>query len=193
MGAEFQRSDGRVHHLFKPGFEKVDNGYDRVDMNMQFVLMVLRDYLFTGDFNYLSSLWNNVKLAMDSIEELDKDGDGLPDYDTKRNTYDSWNFSGTPAYISILWLAALKSATIIAGKIDDKTYQNKWNRILEKGKISLEGKLWNGEYYNLWRNETETDESLMSDQLDGEWFLKMMGVSSNLSDDSIRDVVSYIF
>ncbi len=193
MGAEFQRSDGRVHHLFKPGFEKVDNGYDRVDMNMQFVLMALRDYLFTGDFSYLSSLWNNVKLAMDSIEELDKDGDGLPDHDTKRNTYDSWNFSGTPAYISILWLAALKSATIIAEIMSDNTYQNKWNRILEKGKISLEEKLWNGEYYNLWRNETETDESLMSDQLDGEWFLKMMGVSSNLTDDRIRDVVNYIF
>lgn len=193
MGAEFQRKDGRVHHLFKPDFEHVDNGFDRVDMNMQFVLMVLRDYLFTGDRDYLVSLWDNVKRAMDSIEKLDTDGDGLPDYDTKRNTYDSWNFSGTPAYISILWLAALKSAVIIAEKMGDQIRQNKWNAILEKGENSLEEKLWNGEYYNLWRNETETDESLMSDQLDGEWFLKMMGVAGNLSDGRIRDVVKFIF
>jgi uncharacterized protein (DUF608 family) len=193
MGAEFQRKDGRVHHLFKPGFQHVDNSFDRVDMNMQFVLMVLRDYLFTGDMEYLSSLWDNVKRAMDSIEKLDTDGDGLPDYDTKRNTYDSWNFSGTPAYISILWLAALKSAMIIAEKMSDKAYFDKWSDILEKGKVSLEEKLWNGEYYNLWRNDTETDESLMSDQLDGEWFLRMMGVTGNLSDDRIRDVVKFIF
>lgn len=193
MGAEFQRKDGRVHHLFKPDFRHVDNGYDRVDMNLQFVLMVLRDYLFTGDRDYLVSLWDNVKRAMDSIEKLDTDVDGLPDYDTKRNTYDSWNFSGTSAYISILWLAALKSAIIIAEKMNNKAYFDKWSDILEKGKASLEEKLWNGEYYNLWRNETETDESLMSDQLDGEWFLRMMGISGNLSDERIRDVMKFIF
>lgn len=193
MGAEFQRKDGRVHHLFKPDFQHVDNGFDRVDMNMQFVLMVLRDYLFTGDNDYLSSLWDNVKRAMDSIEKLDTDGDGLPDYDTKRNTYDSWNFSGTPAYISILWLASLKSTMIIAEKMNDQNRAEYWNAILEKGKVSLEEKLWNGEYYNLWRNETETDESLMSDQLDGEWFLRMMGISGNISDERIREVMKFIF
>lgn len=193
MGAEYQRNDGRVHHLFKPGFEQVDNGFDRVDMNMQFVLMVLRDYLFTGDRDYLSSLWDNVKRAMHSIEKLDTDGDGLPDYDTKRNTYDSWNFSGTPSYISILWLAALKAATIIAERIGDTLQQDKWNTTLENGKKSLEEKLWNGEYYNLWCNDTQTDESLMSNQLDGEWFLRIMGVESNLSDERIRDVIKFIF
>ena len=193
MGAEFQRKDGRVHHLFKPGFEAVDKGYDRVDMNMQFVLMVLRDYLFTGDRAYLISLWDNVRRAMDSIEKLDTDGDGLPDYDTKRNTYDAWNFSGTPTYISVLWLAALKAAVIIAERVGDKASENKWGTLLEKGKKSLEERLWNGEYYNLWRDENETDESLMSDQLDGEWFLRMMGINGNLSDERVREVVRIIF
>ena len=45
MGAQYQRDDGRVHHSFKPDMKNSDNGFDRVDMNMQFVLMVLRDYL----------------------------------------------------------------------------------------------------------------------------------------------------
>ncbi|MBE6773752.1 MAG: hypothetical protein E7544_05960 [Ruminococcaceae bacterium] len=193
MGAEFQRKDGRVHHLFLPGLERVDKGFDRVDMNMQFVLMALRDYLFTGDRGYLMSLWGNVKRAMDSIEKLDTDGDGLPDYDTKRNTYDAWNFSGTPTYISVLWLAALKAGAAIAEKTGDNTYREKWENLLEKGKKSLEERLWNGEYYNLWRNEAETDESLMSNQLDGEWFLRMAGIEGNLSDDRVRDVLSFIF
>ncbi len=193
MGAEFQRRDGRVHHLFEPGFDKVDRGYDRVDMNMQFVLMVLRDYLFTGDREYLLSLWDNVKRAMDSIEKIDRDGDGLPDYNTKRNTYDAWNFSGASAYISLLWLAALKAATVMAEKIGDSDRKKKWSELIEKGKRSLEEKLWNGEYYNLWINGKETDESLMTDQLDGEWFLRMMGIGGNLPDERVGRVAEYIF
>ena len=193
MGAGFQKKDGRVHHLFLPGFEKVDNSFDRVDMNMQFVLMVLRDYLFTGDKDYLLALWDNVKRAMDYIEKIDKDGDGLPDYGTKRNTYDAWNFSGASAYISILWLAALKASTVIAEKIGESSRKERWNTLLEKGKKSLETKLWNGEYYNLWVDGKQVDESLMTDQLDGEWFLRMMGLEGNLSDERICEVLKYIF
>lgn len=193
MGALYQREDGRVHHCFKPDMKTTDNGFDRVDMNMQFVLMVLRDYLFTGDRDYLASLWDNVKRAMDSTAKLDTDKDGLPDYDTKRNTYDAWNFSGTPVYISVLWLAALKAATIIADRVGDRTCFDEWNNILEQGKKSLEEKLWNGEYYNLWRNEEETDESLMTAQLDGEWFLRMMGIDGNIPDERVRAVLDLIF
>lgn len=193
MGAEYQREDGRVHHCFKPDTKSVDGGYDRVDMNMQFVLMVLRDYLFTGDREYLLALWDNVKRAMASTEELDRDNDGLPDYDTKRNTYDAWNFSGTPVYIAILRLASLKAAAIIAEKIGDKALLDKWSSTLEKGKKALEEKLWNGEYYNLWRSNEETDESLMTDQLDGEWFLRMMGIDGNLPDERVSAVLDFIF
>lgn len=193
MGAEFQREDGRTHHSFKPDMKCSDNGYDRVDLNMQFVLMVLRDYLFTGDREYLLSLWDNVKKAMDSTGMLDRDNDCLPDYGTKRNTYDAWNFSGTPVYISVLWLAALKAAAVIADRVGDKSRFEEWNKILLNGKKSLEEKLWNGEYYNLWRNNDETDESLMTDQLDGEWFLRIIGLEGNIPDNRVRSVIRFIF
>ena len=193
LGAEFQREDGRVHHCFKPDMKASDNGFDRVDLNMQFVLMVLRDYLFTGDRDYLLSLWDNVKRAMASTEMLDTDNDGLPDYGTRRNTYDAWNFSGTPVYISVLWLAALKAALFMADRVADKEYSDKWQNILEKGKKALEEKLWNGEYYNLWQNNGETDESLMTDQLDGEWFLRMTGLEGNISDERVCRVLEFIF
>lgn len=57
MGAKFQREDGRVHHFFTPDLSGVDDGYDRVDMNPQFVLLVCRDYLWTGDREYLARMW----------------------------------------------------------------------------------------------------------------------------------------
>ncbi len=193
MGAEYQREDGRVHHSFKPDMRSSDSGFDRVDMNMQFVLMVLRDYLFTGDREYLASMWDNVRRAMDSTQLLDSDNDGLPDYDTKRNTYDAWNFSGIPVYIAVLWLAALNAAAVIAERVGDASSIDKWNDLLSKGKKSLEEKLWNGEYYNLWRNNDETDESLMTDQLDGEWFLRMTGLEGNIPDSRVAQVLDFIF
>ncbi|MBQ5824418.1 MAG: hypothetical protein IIW48_06370 [Clostridia bacterium] len=193
MGAEYQREDGKTHHSFKPDMKCSDNGYDRVDLNMQFVLMVLRDYLFTGDRGYLLSLWENIKKAMDSTGLLDTDNDSLPDYGTKRNTYDAWNFSGTPVYIDVLWLAALKAAAFIADRVGDKARFEQWSSILAGGKKSLEEKLWNGEYYNLWRNNDVTDESLMTDQLDGEWFLRMIGLDGNLPDQRVRSVIEFIF
>ena len=192
MGAAHQREDGRVHHCFKPGLEQVDNGFDRVDMNNQFVLMVLRDYLYTGDADYLKAMWPHVVRAMDSIGALDSDGDGLPDRDTKRNTYDAWNFSGTTAYISILWLAALKAAARMADEMDESEKANEWRRLLEKGLDSLEKRLWNGKYYDLWRSSQEKDECLMTDQLDGEWFLRAAGIGGNLSDERIRAVTRII-
>ena len=192
MGAAFQREDGRVHHFFTPDLEHVDNGFDRVDMNNQFVLMVLRDYLYTGDADYLKAMWPHVVRAMDSIGALDSDGDGLPDRDTKRNTYDAWNFSGTPVYISILWLAALKAAARIADETGDAARAKMWRSLLEKGLASLEKRLWNGEYYDLWRSGEEKDEGLMTDQLDGEWFLRAAGIGGNLSDERVRAVLRCI-
>ena len=192
MGAAFQREDGRVHHCFSPDLDHVNGGFDRVDMNNQFVLMVLRDYLFTGDAVYLKEMWPHVIRAIESIGELDSDGDGLPDRDTKRNTYDAWNFSGTPVYISILWLAALKAAARIADETGDEAHAKSWRALLEKGLGSLEKRLWNGEYYDLWLSGEEKDESLMTDQLDGEWFLRVAGIGGNLPDARIKAVLRVI-
>lgn len=192
MGAAFQRADGRVHHCFTPDLDHVNNGFHRVDINDQFVLMVLRDYLYTGDAEYLGEMWPHVTAAMDSIAALDTDGDGLPDRDTTRNTYDAWNLSGTPAYISVLWLAALKAAVRLAGEVGDETRAELWRGLLKKGLLSLESRLWNGAYYDLWRTDDEKDETLMTDQLDGEWFLRVAGIGGNLSDDRIRSVLRVI-
>ena len=193
MGAAFQREDGRVHHCFTPDLDHVNGGYDRVDMNNQFVLMVLRDYLYTGDAAYLKEMWPHVSRAVDSIGTLDADGDGLPDRNTTRNTFDAWNFTGTPVYISVLWLAALKAAARIADEMGDADRAEAWRSLLEKGLAALENRLWNGTYYDLWRAGAEKDETLMTDQLDGEWFLRATGIGGNLPDARIRAVARVIF
>ena len=192
MGARFQREDGRVHHFFTPDLYDVDNGFDRVDMNPQFVLLACRDFRFTGDMDYLNALWPHIERAMDNIALLDQNGDGLPDTETKRNTYDSWNFSGTPSYISILWLAALQAAQYIALQLgkDDRAAQ--WDEMLQTGRAALEKKLWNGSYYGLWMDEERRDACCMASQLDGEWFARLSGIGGVLPQTHVKQALRSI-
>ena len=193
LGARFQREDGRVHHFFTPDFTRVDDGFDRVDMNPQFVILLCRDYMATGDLEYIKDLWPNILKAMHSIEVLDTDGDGLPDVGTKRNTYDAWNFSGVSTYISVLWLAALKSAAYLAGVVGDTAIKEHWEDAVLKGSAVVEEKLWNGEYYNLWIEGQRTDPCCMTDQLDGELFSRIMGLGPILNPEHVRKALESIF
>lgn len=192
MGLKFQREDGRVHHFFTPDFEHVDDGYERVDMNPQFVLMVCRDYLWTGNRAYLEEMWQPVVLAMDSIEQLDSDGDGLPDRNTGANTYDAWKLRGTPSYIAGLWLAALSAASELAGEMGEQDKRNHWNEIYEKGKKSFQT-LWNGEYFSLWKDGEERDECLMSGQLDAAWYCRLIGIPGYVEEEQIASVLEKVW
>jgi uncharacterized protein (DUF608 family) len=185
MGAEFQRDDGRVHHFFTPDLFHVDNGFDRVDMNPQFVMLAARDYLWTGDKDYLRVLWPHVRRAMASTDLLDADRDGLPDHDTRRNTYDAWDFSGIPAYIASLWLGALAAAERIATELGETADAARFRAALEKGAKSFDEKLWNGEYYSLLVDGARRDECCMSDQLSGQWFTSLMGLPVPLPLDRV--------
>ncbi len=194
MGAKFQRGDGRVHHYFRPDFSSVDElGFNRVDMNQQFVLLVCRDYLWTGDRGYLSRMWPHIVKAMDNIEELDRNGDCLPDHDTKLNTYDGWDFHGTPSYIASLWVSALLAAVRVAEALGEKKRAEKWGDMLETAIASFDRILWNGEYYSLWVEGEERDECCMTDQIDGERFTQVVGLGHCLPTDRISAVLKAIF
>src|SRR5271156_3564450 len=66
-----QNDLGQVPHCFPGNLDHVDNGFRRVDMNPQFVMMVCRDYLWTGDQEYLAFMWPHVVRAMAFTESLD--------------------------------------------------------------------------------------------------------------------------
>jgi uncharacterized protein (DUF608 family) len=191
-GAKFQREDGRVHHFFTPDFSTVDNGFDRVDMNPQFVMLAARDYLWNGDRGYLERLWPNIVKAMDNAAELDTDGDGLPDADTRRNTYDAWDFQGCPSYIPSLWLGALRAGVRLAQEMGDEERAKAWQETYNKGVKSFEEKLRNGEYYVLWRDGDAVDECCMSDQMSGDWFAAASGWDNICDIERTQDALDAI-
>lgn len=190
-GALFQREDGRIPHMFTPDLSAVDDQFERVDMNPQFVMLAARDYLWTADREYLRQLWPAIVRAMESTAALDADGDGLPDTDTRRNTYDVWDFQGCPSYISSLWLGALAAAARLAREMEDGQRAAQWSQTLERGLASFDEKLWNGQYYVLWRDTRtgDVDECCMSDQVSAEWFFASCGWDPLLPEDRVRSAM----
>jgi uncharacterized protein (DUF608 family) len=195
MSAGFQREDGRIPHFFTPDFSQTDAEYDRVDMNPQFVLLAARDYLWTGDHGYLEKLWIPVVRAIENTRLLDADDDGLPDRDCERQTYDAWDFFGCPSYVASLWLASLKAGIRLAEEMQDHARAQQWRNWFEKGVKNFE-RLWNGEYYVLWKEMQEggrTDECCMTDQINGDWFTTLMGWGPVLPPQRIRTALQAIF
>jgi len=189
-----QNGLGQVPHNYAGNFDSVDAlGFARVDMNPQFVMMVYRDYLWTGDREYLAFMWPHVVKAMAFTESLDSNGDGLPDRDTGFQTYDQWRMRGTPSYIASLWIGALRAAVRIAGEAGKPGDARRWSDQLAKASASFDNMLFNGEYYSLWVDGKARDEMCMTDQVSGEWFTHLIGLPTTISGENLNQSIDGIF
>lgn len=189
----FQNNKGQVPHTYAGDVERVDDGFLRVDMNPQFVMMVCRDYLWTGDRAYLEEMWPHVAKAMAFTASLDTNGDGLPDRDTAVQTYDQWRMRGTPAYIASLWLGALRAGLYLANELGHSNEVKSWRAMLEKASVNFDRMLFNGEYYSLWVDGTLRDELCMTDQVSGEWFTQMIGLPTTISTEKLHGAIGKIY
>jgi non-lysosomal glucosylceramidase len=148
------------------------------DLNSKFVLMVWRDYVYTGskDLTFLHYAWNGVKAAMEHLRQYDTDGDGLienggfPD-----QTYDDWIATGESAYSGGLYLAALRATTEIALKVGDTNAASEYNALFRRAQLAYLTKLWNGKYFDY---DTRSDHrsDIMAEQLAGQWYANLTGL-----------------
>ncbi len=188
-----QNSAGQVPHTYEGDTNRVDRGFARVDMNPQFVMMVLRDYLWTGDLKYVEDLWPHVLRAMKYSESIDTNGDGLPDHDTGLQTYDQWAMRGTPSYVSSLWIGALRAGVELARLTGHSQEASHWQSILTKASVNFDAMLFNGDYYNLWVDGAQRDELCMTDQLSGEWFTGLIGLPTTINSRNLNTALESIF
>ncbi len=191
---QFQKPNGQVPHNYDGDFHHIDqSGWGRVDMNPQFVMMVLRDYLWTADKTYLDFMWPHVKKAMAFTASLIHDNDALPNTDCGFQTYDQWGLRGSPAYICSLWIGALAAAAKIAGYAGDAGQAATWQNLRQKAVASFDRLLFNGQYYSLWVDGDKRDEMCMSDQISGIWFSHLMGLSTGISKEHLVSALASIW
>jgi non-lysosomal glucosylceramidase len=165
------------------------------DLNPKFVLMVYRDFVFTGrkDLDFLRYTWPAVKESLEYLQKYARGGDGIPQNDGYPDqTYDEWVVRGESAYCGGLWLAALRAAEEIARTLGDTASIAKYHELFTRGQASYIKKLWNGEYF-LYDTESEYKNDIQAEQLAGQWYANMSGLGDIVPQEMQKRALKKVF
>jgi non-lysosomal glucosylceramidase len=206
MSAQFRlrKAKGAVPHdlgvpeedPFKlPNAFSWQNTNDWKDLNSKFVLMVYKDYVFTGrkDVSFLRYTWPAVEEALEHLRQYDRTGDGLPQDDNYPDqTYDEWIVHGESAYCGGLWLAAVRAAEEIARALGDQPAQLKYQEWFRKGQKTYIDKLWTGDYFR-YDTQSEYRDDIQADQLAGQWYANMTALGDLVPRDMQTKALKRIY
>jgi non-lysosomal glucosylceramidase len=141
------------------------------DLNSKFVLQVWRDVLLVPAPDLARDTWPAVVQAMDYLAEYDRDDDGLPEHDGQPDqTYDMWSMRGPSAYSGALWLAALRASIRLGEMVGDTSSVARFRDWHDRGSAAFETKLWDGRSYRFDASGEASSDSIMADQLAGQWY-----------------------
>jgi non-lysosomal glucosylceramidase len=147
------------------------------DLNSKFVLQVYRDYKFMNDLSLLDYCWPAVTASLDYLHKFDTNGNHLPDHaGLPDQTYDNWTMTGDSAYTGGLWIAALEAAIQIGRIMEDNEKVALYTQWLDESRQSFKEILWNGEYFNFDSSSSMYHNSIMADQLAGQWYAELTGL-----------------
>ncbi len=165
------------------------------DLNSKYVLMVWRDYVMTGgkDRAFLQYNYNAVKHAMEYLNQYDKNGDGLLENDGfPDQTYDTWSARGESSYSGSLQLAALRATEEMAKIVGDTATAGSTAAQFKRAQAAFIKKLWNGKYFNYDVGSPYRD-SIMAEQLAGQWYATMTGLGDLVPDEMRRSAFKTIY
>ena len=191
---KLQTKEGEINHGLGFDLDYNENGtwgvYDRVDLVPDYIQMVLRDYLFTNDKQYITEMWPSVKKGIEYIlTKRDKDGDQMPDMNGIMCSYDNFPMYGLASYIQSQWIVSLKMASLVGEEMGDKVLAAKYREIAQKGSKLMEEKLWNGSYYNLsndYLGKKGVDDGCLTDQLIGQWVSDNAGLGYIFKSENVQ-------
>ena len=138
FGVGFDAKTGVVGHRGERTGPAVDGECGRI-------LGVLREHQMSTNDAFLRRVWPRVKLAIEFLLRHDTDHDGLID-GAQENTLDAAWF-GKIAWISSLFLAALKAGESMAATIGDSEFASVCANAAEKTRHAIETQLFDGEYF----------------------------------------------
>lgn len=163
------------------------------DLNAKFVLRLYRDTLLLHDTALAQALYPAAKRAMEYLAAMDRDGDGIPENEgIPDQTYDTWPAQGISAYSGGLWIAALRAMVGLAERSRDTAAARQYEAMLSKAREAYENALWTGSYYKYDTSASYNHDSIMADQLAGEWYLNLSG-EALLSPGRVKTALQTIY
>ena len=190
------------------------------DGQMGTVIQVYREWLVSGDDEWLRSIWPRAKRALEfAWKYWDADKDGVME-GMQHNTYDM-EFYGPNTMMGSLYLGALRAAEEIARHLGEEDKAAEYRDLFERGSAFADEKLFNGQYYEqivnpkahepwpenlrkLAENHGMDDKfkswpkwqfgkGCLSDQLLGEWYAQMLGLGNLYARGNVKKALEAIF
>jgi len=159
-----------------------------------YVHMVDRNRLSLGDDKVLDECYPSVKDGLRFMFTVDEDGDAIPDVKGSHQYYDTWVMDSAAIHIATYWLATLQIAERMAQIQGDNEFVMECRSWYDRAKKTVEELLWNesAQSYLLYHNPATGNKSdtILSDQLFGEWFVRVHGLPSIVSEDRLKTVLS---
>lgn len=116
-----------------------------VDGQAGTVLRAYREHLMSPNPDFLRRLWPRIKRSLEYLIQLDSDRDGLLDQPQYNTLDDAWH--GEIAWISSLYVAALRAGQAMAREMGDGSFAQQAQALAEQGSRAIASRLWNGEYF----------------------------------------------
>jgi len=189
----FRSSQTFDDHLFW----NVGDSPAAADGQMGSILRVYREWLLSGDREWLSQVWPGVKRAITYAgHHWDRDGDGVLD-GVQHNTYDIELYGPNPL-CGGYYLAALRAVEKLAQVMEEPTVAQRCREIFEKGQRRLDELLWNGEYFIQHLEDVDAyryqhGKGCLSDQLLGQLHADLLGLGDIFPTDHVRKAVKSIY
>ncbi len=131
--------DGAIH--FRGEF----NDIPAIDAQAGTILRALREHQMSADDAFLRRTWPRIKKAMDWLIAKGGNGDGLIE-GNQHNTLDT-DWFGPVAWLSGLYLAALRAAEAMALEMGDTAYAEKCRSIFQAGQKNFVNQLYADGYF----------------------------------------------
>ncbi len=195
-----QMDNGDIAHGLAYDMDYTRNGTwgvsHRVDLAGNYIQMVIRDYLWTNDNEFIQEIWPSLKKAFEfSINQWDLDNDQMPDMKGIMSSYDNFPMYGLASYIHSQWMNTAKGMNEVAKILNDTEMEKKSGVIYKKAIELMEEHLWNGEYYVL-ANDISGDKGIdagcLTDQAIGQWMAHQSGFGHLLNPEHVRSALSKI-
>jgi uncharacterized protein (DUF608 family) len=168
-----------------------------IDGMFSTILKIYRDFLITGDREFLKKAWPFILRLMNYIFEYnDTELKGVI-YSDQPNTYDCIIY-GINSFIGSLYLTALLACERISEVVGMDDWARKFRSIFNSGQKILDQECWNGEYYIQKYDATlykqyQYGKGCHSDQLIGQWWAFQIGLGDVLPSEHFKKAIESIF
>ena len=162
------------------------------DLNCDLVLCLWRDGEHLGA-DHRRAHFPAVELALDHLQQFDRDGDGLIENDgTPDQTFDNIPMHGPSSYCGGLWIAALLAGARMATEVGATERARAWRDQAERATRAFNTRLFDGRKFRVDTDGPFSDASFI-EQLFGPFLARRYGLGEIVAPDHARSALRHLY